>query len=93
MCAARRKGKWCGGPAILGYRVVDKRLVIDKDESEQVRTISDLYLQHRGMIPVCEELNRRGWTTRTGVAWNKARLYDILANITYIGQVSHKGKL
>ncbi len=63
----------------------------------------DLYLQHRSLIEVCKVANARGWTTKTtvykngthksGVAWNKARLYDILVNVTYIGQVAHKGKL
>jgi len=54
-------------------------------------------------VPVVQELNRSGWTTKNltckngthkeGVAWNKARLYDILVNVTYIGQVSHKGQI
>ena len=105
MSAARRKGKWCGGPAILGYTVdrERKRLVIDPEEAAQVKAIFDLYLEHRSMLPVVTELNRRGWTTKSityangthkeGVPWNKARLYDILTNITYSGQVEHKGQI
>ncbi len=85
-CAARRRGKWCGGPAILGFRVEEKRLVIDKEEAGQIRTIYDLYLRLRGMIPVCRELNRRGWRTKTGVAWNKARLHEILSTSPISGR-------
>jgi site-specific DNA recombinase len=103
MSAARRKGKWCGGPAILGYRVdrEKRRLMVDPEEAAQVKAIFDLYLEHQSMLPVVQELNRRGWTTKSityvngshkeGVAWNKARLYDVLTNFTYSGQVEHKG--
>lgn len=67
------------------------------------RELFDLYLQHRSLIDVCRVVNDRGWTTKTsvykngrrkeGVPWNKARLYDILVNVTYIGKVAHKGEL
>jgi site-specific DNA recombinase len=33
MSAARRKGKWCGGRPILGYDVVDVRLVVPSKNS------------------------------------------------------------
>jgi len=105
MCAARRKGKWMGGPPCLGYNAdrENKRLVVNQSEAVMVRELFDLYLQHRSLIDVCRVVNERGWTTKTttykngrhkdGVAWNKARLYDILANVTYVGQVLHKGEL
>jgi len=105
MCAARRKGKWMGGPPCLGYNAdrENKRLVVNQSEAVMVRELFDLYLQHRSLIDVCRVVNERGWTTKTttykngrhkdGVAWNKARLYDILANVTYIGKVLHKGEL
>ena len=60
MAAARRKGKWVGGPLILGYDVDLKkaRLVVNPDEAAQVRAIYDLYLEHQGAIPVVQELDR-----------------------------------
>lgn len=105
MCAARRKGKWMGGPPCLGYNAdrENKRLVVNQSEAVMVRELFDLYLQHRSLIDVCRVVNDRGWTTKTttykngkrkdGVPWNKARLYDILVNVTYIGKVTHKGEL
>jgi hypothetical protein len=30
MAAARRKGKWTGGPPPLGYDVVDRKLVVNE---------------------------------------------------------------
>jgi site-specific DNA recombinase len=58
---------------------------------------------HEGLIPVVEELNRRGWrtkhwTSRTGrhhpgQPFSKQALLSILKNVTYMGQVSYKGTI
>ena len=58
---------------------------------------------HEGLIPVVEELNRRGWrtkywTSRTGRChpgqpFSKQALLSILKNVAYIGQVSYKGTI
>src|SRR5262245_61977422 len=66
MAAARRKGKWGGGLPILGYDVdaASKKLVINEEEAAQVRAIFALYLQHRGLLPLLQELARRGWHTK-----------------------------
>ena len=37
---------------------------VEPDEAEQVRQIFGLYLDHDGLIPVVEELERRGWRTK-----------------------------
>ena len=62
-----------------------------------------MYAHHCGLIPVVEELNRRGWrtkhwTSRTGRChpgqpFSKQALLSILKNVTYIGQVSYKGTI
>lgn len=76
--------------------------MVEPSGAAMVRELFDLYLQHRSLIEVCRVVNDRGWTTKTttykngrykaGVAWNKARLYDILVNVVYIGKVAHKGQ-
>ncbi len=55
IAATRRKGKWCGGMPLLGYNVVDAKLVVDPDEAEQVRQIFRLYLELEGLVRVVEE--------------------------------------
>jgi site-specific DNA recombinase len=64
--AARRKGKWIGGTPPLGCDVAPegRRLLINETEAAQVRDIFALYSMHEGLIPVVEELNRRGWRTK-----------------------------
>ena len=100
IAAARRKGKWVGGMPLLGYNVADSKLVVDPDEAEQVRQIFNLYLEHEGLIPVVEELERRGWRTkrwtthkgtqRGGRAFDKNSLWYLLTNITYVGKLRYK---
>ena len=105
MCAARRKGKYTGGPAILGYRVdyEKKRLVVDPAEAQMVRELFDLYLQHCSLLKVSQIANSRGWRTkrwvrrdgqkREGGVWDKAKLQRIVTCITYTGHVEHKGEI
>lgn len=105
MCAARRKGKWLGGPAILGYDVDREkhRLVVNPEEAEMIRELFDLYIRHRSLLRVAQEANRRAWTTkswvtkkglhREGGRFDKAKLQRILTNVTYTGQIAHKGEI
>jgi site-specific DNA recombinase len=105
MAAARRKGKWGGGLPILGYAVdtSSKKLVINEEETLRVRAIFALYLQHRGLLPVLEELARRGWRTKQsrtrnghvhgGRPFTRSSLYRLLTNVTYIGQVRYRDEI
>ena len=72
MRAARKRGRWTGGMPPLGYDVAPEggRLTINRDEADQVRAIFDLYLEHRALLPVAQELARRGWRRKT---WTTAR--------------------
>jgi site-specific DNA recombinase len=105
MCAARRKGKWLGGPPILAYDVDREkhRLVVNPAEAAMVRELFDLYLQHHSMLKVAQEANRRGWSTKSyitkkgvhkgGGRFDKAKLQRILTNVTYTGKIAHKSKI
>jgi site-specific DNA recombinase len=100
--ATRQKGKWCGGHPLLGFDIDPRgfRLVVNEEEAAQIREIFRLYLQHEALLPVVEELNRRGWrtkrwTTRNGKArggqrFTRTNLYQQLTNPTYIGKVRYK---
>jgi site-specific DNA recombinase len=66
IAAARRKGKWSGGMPVLGYDVQNpgSKLVVNESEAAQVRAIFQLYLAHEALLPVVQELGRRGWTNK-----------------------------
>ena len=95
--ASRRRGMWTGGRPVLGYDVVEKRLAINKEEAEQVRVIYDLYLELGSLLPVVDELKRRGWKTKTwtnkrgervrGRPFTKTSLHHMLQNPLHAGKV------
>ncbi len=107
IAAARRRGKWTGGPPVLGYdRERDNRgtrIVVNKDEGERVRSIHRLYLESGSMLPTLHELKRRGWRTkryqtvsgvwRGGTEFDKSSLQKILTNVVYLGKVTYKGEI
>jgi len=103
MAAARRKGEWLGGTPVLGYDVQGRKLVVDEVEAERVRQIFTLYNDHQGLIPVVEELARRGWlnkrwTTREnrqrgGKPFTKTSIHRLLTSVTYIGKVKYQNEL
>ncbi len=105
MSAARRKGKWVGGVPVLGYDIDPDggKLLVNEEEASRVRAIFQLYLEHEGLVPVVEELNRRGWRTKR---WNskrgrahgdkpftKSAIFRLLKNIIYIGKVDYKDEI
>ena len=107
IAAARRKGKWTGGPPILGYdREKDargSRLLINEDEAKQVRAVFRMYLEAGSMLPALQVMKKRGWKTkrfqtteghwRGGRDFDKSALQKMLTNITYLGKVSYKGEI
>jgi site-specific DNA recombinase len=104
MAAARRKGKWVGGTPVLGYDLAATggKLVINSEEARRVQEIFALYLQHRSLDAVLDEMERRQWTTKRwrtrdgkehlGRPFTKAILERLLRNVLYLGQVSHQGE-
>jgi site-specific DNA recombinase len=105
IAATRRKGKWAGGHPLLGYDVDPRgfRLVVNEDEAARVRAIFALYLEHQALLPVVQELAKRGWVNkrwqtrkgreRGGMAFTKTNLHRLLTNIAYIGQVRYKDEV
>jgi site-specific DNA recombinase len=105
MSAARRKGKWTGGHPMLGYDIDPHgaRLLLNPGEAQQVRDIFKLYLDYHAMLPVVREIHRRGWHTKQwvtkrgqihgGKPFTKGRLYRLLTNPIYTGNVEFQGQV
>lgn len=105
MHAARKKGKWIGGCPPLGYDVAPGggSLVVNEEEAAQVRAIFELYLHERSLMRVVEQLNGRGWRTKSwltkagkqhqGARWEKASVRKVLTSVTYVGKVGFGGTL
>jgi DNA invertase Pin-like site-specific DNA recombinase len=89
--ASRMKGMWMGGVPPLGYRVKDRKLVVDKAEATNVRWIFGRFIEIGSGTAMLGELKARGITTRKGAAITKGFLYRLLNNRAYIGEAVHKG--
>jgi site-specific DNA recombinase len=86
----------------LGYDVDPRgsRLVVNAKEAKRVRAIFGLYVHEQGLIPVLQELERRGWLTkrwitrnghiRGGKPFTKSSLQRLLTNVIYIGRLKYK---
>ena len=102
ICAARRKGKWTGGAVPVGYDVVSGKLQVSELEAIVVREIFDLYIKHRSIVRILEELRRRGRTTkrhvsktgsvRSAKAWTKDAILRVLKNPLYTGRTCVGGE-
>jgi DNA invertase Pin-like site-specific DNA recombinase len=102
IAASRRKGKWTGGTAPLGYDASDKKLVINKAEAETVRIIFRRYLELQSFSKVVGDLDRRGIVTKRrktkvakyqgGIPFTYGPLAYFLKNRVYLGEVHHGGK-
>ena len=100
--ASKRKGIWMGGPVPLGYDVVERKLVVNEQEAEQVRKIMQLYLAASSVPELVEILARNGSYTKVqqrqdgetkgGVHFKRGNLYHLLSNRIYRGMTVHKGE-
>ena len=101
--ASKRKGIWVGGPVPLGYRCIDKKLVILPQEAETVRTVFTRYHALGSMGALIEDLDRRGIRTkangrtharqRGGIRFGVGSLAHLLRNRFYIGEVVYRGEV
>lgn len=100
--ASKRKGIWMGGPVPLGYDVVERKLVVNETEAEQVRDIMRMYLTVSSVPELVELLARNGsytkiqqrkdGETKGGVHFKRGNLYHLLSNRIYRGMTVHKGE-
>jgi site-specific DNA recombinase len=85
--ASRKKGMWMGGFVPLGYRVENRKLVIDTKEAATVRRIFERFLKVGSATLVARALNAEGVATRRGKPIDN----KLLNNRVYIGIAVHKG--
>ena len=102
IAASKKKGIWVGGVVPLGYRVEDRKLVVDEAEAATVRSIFERYLALGSMLALLAELHERNIRTRRrtlssgrvigGVFFTKGPLAHLLKNRMYLGELNHHGQ-
>jgi site-specific DNA recombinase len=101
--ASKRKGIWVGGMVPLGYVSRDKKLVIEEEEAERVRTIFRRYLKVGSIGRLLVDLRERGVVTKIrhlsdgrtigGIPFTRGPLAYLLRNRFYTGEVVFKGEV
>lgn len=79
------KGQSTGGNIPLGYKIVDKKLVIDEDTREIPETVFRMYAAGEKLTDIAKLLNSKGYRTRTGKPFTVNSFYSMLSNEKYIG--------
>jgi site-specific DNA recombinase len=101
--ASKRRGLWVGGMVPLGYVSRDKKLFIEEEEAERVRTIFQRYLELGSIGLLLADLRERGIVTKVrhlsdgrtvgGIPFTRGPLAYLLRNRFYIGEVDFKGEI
>ena len=101
IAASKRKGMWMGGVVPLGYKVVERKLVIEPDEAQTVQHIFERYVALGSGQALIEELRADGYRTRErqvgdrtlgGVPFSRGMLFNLLSNPIYVGRIANKGE-
>lgn len=100
IAASKRKGMWMGGTIPHGYRVEDRKLLIEPTEADEVRYIFNRYLELKSVPALVEDLADKGIKTRTrtlksgrvigNVNFGRGPLGFLLKNRVFIGKIKHK---
>ena len=80
-----KQGSHCGGRPPLGYKLVNKRLVIDEETAEAVRLIFQMTLQGVSYSKIAAYLNEQGYRSQEGQKFTKNSFNSILHQEKYCG--------
>lgn len=72
--------------APFGYRMENKKLVIEEDNAEWVRYIYESYTTGKSLTEVVNTLNAQKVASKRGKKWTKVALGVVLRNPTYKGK-------
>ena len=85
------KGHWLGGQTPYGYKVVDKKLVIDEDQAEVVKYIYRQYAAGVIVKDIIKDLTQKGIFNK-GKPFTRSTMYYLLANEKYSGVFRYNGE-
>ena len=103
IAASKRKGLWVGGMAPLGYDTQNRRIAVNEEEAERVKTIFKSYLKLGSLSLLMADLRTRGIVTKVrtlktgetvgGIPFTRGSLAHLLRNRFYVGEVTFKGEV
>ncbi|NOD36659.1 MULTISPECIES: recombinase family protein [unclassified Ruegeria] len=103
IAASKKKGLWMGATVPLGYAADGRSLKIAEPDAGVIRTIYDLYLEHRNTRVVKEAVDALGLKTpvrtllsgrvKGGAQFSYGHIHYILTNPVYAGRIRHHAKV
>jgi len=103
IAASKKRGMWMGGTVPLGYRIENRKLLIQDDEVVIIESLFQLYIQHHNVRLVKLHADQLGYQTRKrvhrsgkvsgGHSFSRGHIYAILSNPIYQGKIQHKDKI
>lgn len=88
----KNKKTYAGGGIALGYRTIDKDLVIDTAGADTIRQIFKMKRYgKKGLREIARTLNEQGVATARGGEWHAGTIKYILANPLYKGNMIYSG--
>lgn len=79
-----------GGVTPLGYKVVNKKYVINETTAPIVQEAFELYANDTPIVDICKIFNDKGYRTTRGGKFNKNSFHRMLENEFYIGTYKYK---
>ena len=89
LMGAAKKGHF-SGKAPIGYRKINKELVIDEVESEVVKDIFKSYLSGLSVCTITKRLNEKNVLNRN---WRTTTIDRMLSNYIYAGNYQHRKRI
>ena len=103
IAASKRRGIWMGGSVPVGYRVHNRKLLVNEPQAKVVRYIMQQYLAVGSVVELVDVLQREGYRTEIktsavgntsgGVLYSRGMLFRLLTNPVYRGMSVHKDKV
>lgn len=92
IAASRARGMWTGGTVPIGYRVENRKLVIEPVGAAVVRRVFELFAEIGSTTRMVPIVRQEGLRTAAGRLLDKGAIYKLLANRVYVGEMHHKGR-
>ena len=107
IAASKLKGMWMGGRIPLGYRLEDRKLLIDERSADHVRQLFNRYLDLGSVNELTREINAHAKLQATmvtneagqgtapwhGKPMSRGHLRHVLSNPLYIGKLRHRDRI
>jgi len=89
----RIKGLWTGGYVLFGYKVVDRKVIVDEEKAEIVRLIFREYAGGKSKKQIVDMLNAKGILSYSGKPFVTNSLQDNMKNRKYLGIYEKDGTI